>query len=166
MDKTITVINCNDWGWKWVFRGLWRGWGPCLPNLEGRHATCRPLLAWVIVPMCSVLGPIPWGTVHTGGHLKTYLDVSAIRVRTSTQESNLFQLVERARVGGTEMRLSMCESVWLEGWETYGFICTGSWLVRWQKHVYPQSNAYTHTFAHTHITLIPVHILDTTRQIL
>lgn len=109
MDRTITVINCNDWRWKWVFRGLWRGWGPRRPNLEGRHAACEPPPAWVIVPMCSVPGCIPWGTAHTGGHLKAYLDVAAIRVRTSTQGSNLFQLLECA--GGTEMRPCMCVCV-------------------------------------------------------
>lgn len=98
--ETITVINCNDWGWKWVFRGLWRGWGPRWTNQEDWHAACRPLPALVIVPMCSALGCIPWGTAHTGGHLKAYLDVAAIGVRKSTQGSNLFQLLERARGWG------------------------------------------------------------------
>lgn len=108
--RTITVINCNDWGWKWVFRGLWRGWGPRWTNLEGWHAACRPLPAWVIVPMCSALGCIPWGTAHTGGHLKAYLDVAAIWVRKSTQGSNLFQLLERARGlgGGVQRWDSVC----------------------------------------------------------
>lgn len=108
--RTITVINCNDWGWKWVFRGLWRGWGPRWTNLEGWHAACRPLPAWVIVPMCSALGCIPWGTAHTGGHLKAYLDVAAIGVRKSTQGSNLFQLLERAR-GWGDRDETLCASV-------------------------------------------------------
>lgn len=75
------------------------------PNLEGRCAACRPPWARVIVPMCSALGHIPWGIAHTGGHLKAYLHVAAIRVRRSTQGSNLFQLLERASVGETEMRI-------------------------------------------------------------
>lgn len=45
----------------------------------------------VMVPMCSALGRIPWGNAHTGGHLKAYMDVAAIRDRTSTQGNNLFQ---------------------------------------------------------------------------
>lgn len=146
VDRTITVINCNDWGWKWVFRGLWRGWGPRRPNLEGRRAACRPLPAWVIVPMCSVPGHIPWGTAHTGGHLKAYLDVAAIRVRTSTQGSNLFQLLERARGWGNRDEI-VCVS-------GCGFIWTRSWLVRWQKHGYPQctlTHAQYVSYSSTHL---------------
>lgn len=67
------------------------------PIWRGRWAECRPPRAWVIVPMCSTPGRIPWGSAHAGGHLKAYLDVAAIRVRRSTQGSNLFQLLERAR---------------------------------------------------------------------
>lgn len=124
--RTITVINCNDWGWKWVFRGLWRGWGPRWTNLEGWHAACRPLPAWVIVPMCSALGCIPWGTAHTGGHLKAYLDVAAIGVRKSTQGSNLFQLLERAR-GWGDRDETLC-AVWngegVVGWQHIDPHCT------------------------------------------
>lgn len=141
MDRAITVINCNDWGWKWVFRGLWRGWGPRRPNLEGRRAACRPSLAQVIVPMCSVQGHIPWGTAHTGGHLKAYLDVAAIRVRTSTQGSNLFQLLERARSwGNRDETMHVCGCAW------------GAWLwlhlnkvmvSQTEKHVYPTMRTHT-----------------------
>lgn len=113
MGRTFTVINCNDWRWKWVCGGLWRGWGPRRPNLEGRRAACRPPPARVIVPMCSGPGHIPWGTAHTGGHLKAYLDVAAIRVRTSTQGSNLFQLLERARGWrNRDENIHVCVRVW------------------------------------------------------
>lgn len=145
VDRTITVINCNDWGWKWVFRGLWRGWGPRRPNLEGRRAACRPPPARVIVPMCSAPGRIPWGTAHTGGHLKAYLDVAAIRVRTSTQGSNLFQLLERARGWGSRDEIA-CVCVCARGAGAYGFIWPRSWLVTWQKHGY-HTDTQTHTCA-------------------
>jgi len=151
MDRAITVINCNDWGWKWVFRGLWRGWGPRRPNLEGRRAACRPSLAQVIVPMCSVQGHIPWGTAHTGGHLKAYLDVAAIRVRTSTQGSNLFQLLERARSWGNRdetMHVCGCGCAWGGG---YGFIWTRSWLVGRKNMSTPQCARTRFSYSSTHL---------------
>lgn len=135
MHRTITVINCNDRGWKWLFRGLWRGW-----IWRGRRAACRPLPpARVIVPMCSVPGRIPWGSVHTGGHLKAYLDVAAIRVRRSTQGSNLFQLLKRAR--GAEMGSYFCA-----GRGSYGFIWTRSWLVVRQKNMLTWLHTHAHAF--------------------
>lgn len=59
--------------------------------------------------------------------MKVSLDVAAIRGRRSTQGSNLFQLSERAGVGGTEMRPAVCE---VGGVADYGFIWTRSCLVR------------------------------------
>lgn len=100
------------------------------PNLEGRWAECRPPRAWVIVPMCSARGHIPWGSAHAGGHLKVYLDVAAIRVRRSDQGSNLFQLLERARGrrnGDERGTFYACE---VAGVADYGFICTRLCLVR------------------------------------
>lgn len=100
------------------------------PNLEGRCAECRPPQAGVIVPMCSTPGCILWGSVHAGGHLKVYLDVAAIRVRRSTQGSNLFQLLERARGrrnGDETSTFCACE---VGGVADYGFIWTRSCLVR------------------------------------
>lgn len=88
-----------------MFRVLWRGWETLQPNPEGRPATCRPRKTSVIVPMCSALGPIPQGTVCTVGHLKAKLDVAAIKARTSTQGSNLFQFLECARVGEGSLKI-------------------------------------------------------------
>lgn len=48
--------------------------------------------------------------------MKVYLDVAAIRGRRSTQGSNLFQLSERAGVGGTEMRPAVFARVRWAGW--------------------------------------------------
>lgn len=100
---------------------------------SARSAACGPPPARIIVPMCSVPGHIPWGTAHTGGHLKAYLDVAAIRVRTSTQGSNLFQLLERARgwVNRDEnIHVCACACVRWGGVGAYGLIWTRSWLVR------------------------------------
>lgn len=160
MDRTITVINCNDWWWEWVCAGLWRGWGPHWPNLEGRRAACRPQAARVIVPMCSAPGHIPWGTVHTGGHLKAYLDVAAIRVRTSTQGSNLFQLLECARGwrnGDENMRV--CGCVWGE---------VGGLRLNLDKVMVSHVATWLHRNVQSHRQALssptPVHILDTTSR--
>lgn len=127
-DRAISVSSCHDWGWKWVFRGLRRGWGPRWANLEGWHAARRPLPARVIAPMCSTLSCIPWGAAHTGGHLKAYLNVAAITVSKSTQGSNLFQLLERAKA-------------W---WNRDETLCVGVGVTDTQIATYPHPSALAH----------------------
>lgn len=125
------------------------------PNLDGRWAECRPPWAWVIVPMCSAPGCIPGGSAHAGGHLKVYLDVAAIRVRRSTQGSNLFQLLERARGRRNEDEYFLC------AWGGQG---GGLWL-HLDKVVFSQKtqHGYLRRWSPPLASLpSPVHILDTT----
>lgn len=62
----------------------------------------RPASVLVIVPMCGASGRIPWGSAHTRGHLKAYLDVAAIRARENAQGSNLNQFCGACRGKGSE----------------------------------------------------------------